>query len=346
MRLQKFAPLVSSLLLLFLPIIALADSTTVVLSFPSPGPSPQDLAWDGNYLWCADDSTDSLYKLDPADGTVILSFPTPGPEPRGLTWDGNYLWCSDNDSVRIFKLDPSDGSAIFSIPAPFEAIPDIHGLAWDGQYLWSGYFAGYSTSIVKVDPEDGSILGGGFIYGVPMGLASDGTYLWYTADRDGRGLGIIYRYRIHDNDLWWVSTFDIPVYFPTGLAWEDGHLWLADTDVDSIYKLKLIPTAVELPRESLPPRSFMLLQNYPNPFNSETIIKYRLPVDCEVSIEIFDIGGRVVKTLLTDRKENAGTHESHWNGRDNYNRSVPSGVYLCQIRTKEFNKTIKMILVR
>jgi len=72
-------------LILVTPPIALADSTTVVLSFPSPGPSPQDLAWDGNYLWCVDDSTDSLYKLDPSDGAIISAFPTPGPEPRGLT---------------------------------------------------------------------------------------------------------------------------------------------------------------------------------------------------------------------------------------------------------------------
>lgn len=56
-------------LILVTPHIALADSTTVVLSFPSPGPSPQDLAWDGNYLWCVDDSTDSLYKLNKIDST-------------------------------------------------------------------------------------------------------------------------------------------------------------------------------------------------------------------------------------------------------------------------------------
>jgi len=331
-------------LILVTPHIALADSTTVVLSFPAPGPSPQDLAWDGNYLWCVDDSTDSLYKLDPADGSVVLSFPTPGPEPRGLTWDGSYLWCSDNDSVEIFKLDPSDESAIFSIPAPFEDFPDVRGLAWDGQYLWSAYEAGYSTSIVKIDPQDSSILERQFTPGVPNGLTSDGIYLWYTSDNGGRSLGCVDSYSI--NPLRHLSYFRTPGYFPTGLAYEDGHLWLVDTEADSIYKLKLLISAVELPKDRSLPGSFVLLQNYPNPFNSETIISYQLPVDSEVSIEIFDIKGRVVKTLLTDRMQKAGTHEVSWNGRDDCNQSVPSGIYLCQIRAKEFNKTIKMTLVR
>ena len=268
-----------------------------------------------------------------------------------MTWDGSYLWCSDDDSIKIYKIDPTDGSIISSITAPHIILrggfhSPISGLAWDGQYLWSSYFAGYSTKIVKVDPKDGSILGGDFIYGVPIGLASDGTYIWYTDDRGGRGLGVIFKYRIHNNDLWWISNFEIPLYFPTGLAYEDGHLWLADTGVDSIYKLKIISTAVEIPKINSPPGSFVLLQNYPNPFNSETIISYQLPIDTEVSMRIFNVKGQVVKTLLTDRMQKAGTHEAHWNGRDDCNQSVPSGIYLCQIRAKEFDKTIKMILIR
>jgi len=203
------------------------------------------LAWDGNYLWVVDDSTDMIYKLDPSTGKVLLSFATPGLEPKGLACDGKHLWLSENRTAKIYKFDLSNKSLntpISAIDAPVIKLgrrgrSPISGLAWDGQYLWSSYFAGYSTKIVKVDPKDGSILGGDFIYGVPIGLASDGTYIWYADDRGGRGLGVIFKYRIHNNDLWWVSNFEIPLYFPTGLAWDGAYLWIADRGTKRIYKV-------------------------------------------------------------------------------------------------------------
>ena len=73
----------------------------IVSSFASPGPSPQGLAWDGTHLWLADDSTDTIYKINPLDGFVDFSFSSPGLEPKGLTYEGTYLWNIDNNSLSF-----------------------------------------------------------------------------------------------------------------------------------------------------------------------------------------------------------------------------------------------------
>ena len=96
-------------------------SCQVIASFPFPGPSPQDLAWDGNYLWVADDSTDTIYKLDPLNGKVLLSFASPGLESKGLACDEKHLWLSGNGAAEIYKFDLSGKFAnrpVLSINAP------------------------------------------------------------------------------------------------------------------------------------------------------------------------------------------------------------------------------------
>jgi streptogramin lyase len=137
-------------------------SSRIVTSFPSPGPSPQELAWDGQFLWVADDSTDLIYKLDPSNGNVLLSFSAPESEPRGLTWDGAHLWLSDNQATKIYKFDvsgPSLGTPTSSIDAPVINLgtrghSPIGGLAWDGEYLWCGNIAGLSSRMNRINPTD------------------------------------------------------------------------------------------------------------------------------------------------------------------------------------------------
>ena len=222
-----------------LPSRGLAKPGDVVLSFPSPGPSPQDLAWDGKYLWIVDDSTDKIYKLDPSDGKVLLSFPSIGSEPKGLTWDGKYLWNSDNFSHKTYKLDSAKGTMVSIIDAPVmkvkRGISPLGGLAWDGNYLWSGWVAGWSSRMNQVNPKDGSIKKFYFSKGFPRALASDGKFLWSATDNAGIRLGIIYQYNLSDG--LYVSHFDTPGFYPTGIAFDGQHLWCVDKETKRIYKL-------------------------------------------------------------------------------------------------------------
>ena len=93
------------------------------------------------------------------------------------------------------------------------------------------------------------------------------------------------------------------------------------------------------------PTEYKLWQNYPNPFNNSTSLTFDLPEDANVRIELFNILGQHVVTLLNERKA-IGTHRIRWNGLDKYGDSVPSGVYICYIRTNAFNSHIKMMYLK
>jgi flagellar hook assembly protein FlgD len=78
------------------------------------------------------------------------------------------------------------------------------------------------------------------------------------------------------------------------------------------------------------PTSYSVAQNYPNPFNASTVIRYSLPDNARVKIEIFNILGQKVRTLV-DEVQTAGYKTVEWNGTNAQNRTVASGVYFYKI---------------
>jgi hypothetical protein len=88
-----------------------------------------------------------------------------------------------------------------------------------------------------------------------------------------------------------------------------------------------------------------LHQNYPNPFNPETKIFFYLPEAVRVKLEIFNIKGQKVKTLL-DCHMNQGSSEMIWNGTDENDQSLSSGVYFYRLKADTFEKSKKMILLK
>ena len=88
------------------------------------------------------------------------------------------------------------------------------------------------------------------------------------------------------------------------------------------------------------PREFALKQNYPNPFNPQTTVKFALPKNSHVKIEIFDLLGRKVVTLVNEDKE-AGVHEVIWDAGKS-----ASGIYFYRMEADGFSKTNKMLLLR
>jgi hypothetical protein len=99
--------------------------------------------------------------------------------------------------------------------------------------------------------------------------------------------------------------------------------------------------------EGIPTEQFEndLRGNYPNPFSSETTIKYALESEQEVTIQVFNILGQQVRTLV-DGKKKAGQHTIQWDGNSRYGESLGSGMYFYRIETDEFTETRKMVLVR
>ncbi len=88
------------------------------------------------------------------------------------------------------------------------------------------------------------------------------------------------------------------------------------------------------------PDKFVLYQNYPNPFNPETKITFTLPVTGYVNLSVYNMAGEAVKVLV-DRVVDAGDHSVNF-----YSAELPSGVYIYRISAGEFNKSMKMILLK
>ena len=93
------------------------------------------------------------------------------------------------------------------------------------------------------------------------------------------------------------------------------------------------------------PENFNLSQNYPNPFNPETTIEYTIAKAGNVNITIYDVLGREIR-LLVDSHKAAGNYSVKWDSKDNSDKDVSSGLYLCQMKGDGFNKTIKIMLTR
>jgi hypothetical protein len=94
------------------------------------------------------------------------------------------------------------------------------------------------------------------------------------------------------------------------------------------------------------PAGYRLNQNYPNPFNPVTTISFTLPKNEAVTLKIFDVNGKLIKTLLDKTQQPAGTHQLGWDGKDNNQRLVSSGVYFYNMQTSNYSEIKKCLLMK
>ena len=95
------------------------------------------------------------------------------------------------------------------------------------------------------------------------------------------------------------------------------------------------------------PREFALHQNFPNPFNPDTTIKYDLAESADVTLQIYNVLGQVVRTLVAAEAQNAGRYQIRWNGMDERGVPVSSGVYFYQITAEgKFQQVQKLMLLK
>ena len=93
------------------------------------------------------------------------------------------------------------------------------------------------------------------------------------------------------------------------------------------------------------PATFHLFQNYPNPFNQSTTISFRMEKQGHVLLQIYNMAGRHVLTLL-DETLPSGEKSVIWTGLDGRKRHVGSGMYICRLKIYEQSQTRKLILLK
>jgi hypothetical protein len=93
------------------------------------------------------------------------------------------------------------------------------------------------------------------------------------------------------------------------------------------------------------PSDFSLKQNYPNPFNPATTIEYSLPKRGHVTIEIFNLLGQKVRTLM-DEYKSTGNYTITWDGTDNSGNQLSTGIYFCRLHAGDYVQTKKLVLIK
>jgi hypothetical protein len=151
------------------------------------------------------------------------------------------------------------------------------------------------------------------------------------------------------------ATTQSGMFFPFGVAVDaSGNLYVGDQGDNRVLRFNASPSSAPDENLNTNVREFRLSQNYPNPFNPSTVIGYQLSVNSEVKLEVFDMLGRKVATLVNER-QTVGSHQATFNAM-----SLSSGVYFYKLEARSadsrasatngasssFSQTKKMLLIK
>jgi hypothetical protein len=303
------------------------DQFTVIDSFPSYAPSySHGLAFDGQFLW--NDETFSLWfaRMDTTGG-LLNSF-TPAHGNRDMTFDGTYLWATDWQQASVYKYDTSTCTIVSSFSAPFSG--KANGMAWDGLYLWIGQEGGQiwqvdaSGTVIRWIPSPNS---SDFN---PRGLAFDGQHLWVGA----QSAGLIYEIDTLDGSL--VATYAAPSgNLQQGITFDGQYLWTTGGD-NYIYKVDI---GIGIEEDEPMKTTAIALKSFPNPFCSKTRIEFYIPSAAEVTLEVFDSGGRFIKSVARGMYD-SGHHSLPWERKD-----LHAGIYFAVLKAANTRSSMKLCII-
>jgi len=190
----------------------------------------------------------------------------------------------------------------------FTASPEIYFLL-KNQTTYPDYYATYSTFVTKVGNNNSNLK---VTINNPNIVSRDLLSLGFTGKNDGETFAVIQYGGLKDTIYFKINGDNI-----TGISEEGNNS-----------------------ANSSMPDKFQLFPNYPNPFNPTTTIKYSIPHASLVNIQIYDILGRKVATLINEVKS-AGTYTATFNAA-----TMPSGVYFYRLQAGSFTETKKLLLLR
>lgn len=248
-----------------------------------------------------------------------------------VSFGSNNLTNSGNWDIFVAKMDP------------------------DGNWLWAKQAGGtgYDSGLgISIDAGGNSYITGNFWSTASFGsisITTSGSYNVFVAKLDSNcnwlwakqagGASWDYGYGI-DADA--SGNSYVTGYF-LGTATFGNTSLISDGGYD-IFVAK-IGESVQIDDNIAPEANLVLLGNYPNPFSLQTEIKYEIKESAPVRIDIYNLKGQLVSTLVNEAKT-AGLHGVVWNGLDKNNRQVVSGIYYYTMTSGNFTGTRKLILLR
>ncbi len=200
---------------------------------------------------------------------------------------------------------------------------------------------GTGSPIIAVNLDDHSlstVVTTGF-YGTD-GITRDDAGYVYVSEWENDS---IYRYD---------GTFSMP-----SELFSTGHDDPADIYYDSVHRVLAVPnfsantvdfvevitSVTDLEGQNLPEK-VQIHQNYPNPFNSQTTISFDLDQPTTITLSIFDVQGKRIRTLVANRLYGMGSHQIRWDAKDDQGRPVSTGIYIYRFTSRDRIETRKMIL--
>jgi hypothetical protein len=289
----------------------------------------------GNTLYAS--TVDSLVMgLDLATAQIVAVFGLPAMGiVDGMTTDtSGFLYVVDTGG-RIFKVDPATGS--YSVFATDDFTPGLQDIIFDAEnnrLLAVSYYQ--NAPIQGVNLSDSTVYTVvATSFGYFDGITRDQFGNTYVASYSNNGA--IYRY--DPEFALGPELISSPHQGPAGLDYNRRDNILA---VPNFYgnTVDLIPINVSSTASDNIPDRLNLPSNYPNPFNSSTVIEFSLTGPEDITLEIFDNLGRRIETLAGYNYP-AGEHRVIWNAG-----GLSSGIYFYRIKTAQYDKSRKMVLLK
>ena len=130
----------------------------------------------------------------------------------------------------------------------------------------------------------------------------------------------------------------------------DGMEYKVKTDLSDNQYGNLVEMSfgtMTISNDGMNPTEFGITTNYPNPFNPSTTIEYNVEASGHVSLKIYDLMGRLVRTLVNDYKESGRLdYKVVWDGRDDRGQQVSAGLYLYTLKSNGMTSHAKMVLMK
>lgn len=333
-------------------IFQLSSSGTVFQELAGPGLGATELEWDGKYLWVSDIVSDRIYKLkvSSAEQIVQARVEFPGghwPEAWGeadrkpscdstvdIDAEDLLYWNNANSDEYKEKL------ACRRKVNCFIGDLKLDSLTFDvGDILIETVRLNDTISVMRKKTCVNQVA-----ISTSLGPAWQSCFEAKTYQHLDRFEGRVLRVRFDATQAFktlnGAGAGDTVEVCVTGLL-ENGLRFSGCTDIVIVGDNPLAVT----PEENIHPKHFKLLGNFPNPFNASTTLKFSLSRPGLVELQVYNILGQKVKTLLREEL-NAGIRQVTWNGTDGKGEPVGTGIYFYRLVTLEGTETGKMTLLK